>query len=73
MLIFNFAINLGCGLASQIGYSTGIPSIGVAKNFGGSGLKQFGISDKAADEFEKATNLFFQFQNSLILDDKRRV
>lgn len=48
---------LGCGLACQIGYSVGLPSIGVAKNFGGSGLRQFKLDDKTIDQLENVTLL----------------
>lgn len=44
---------LGCGLACQVGYSSGIPSIGVAKNFGGSGLHFLGVqSEKIAGQLK---------------------
>ncbi|KAI6191500.1 Alpha-1,3-glucosyltransferase [Aphelenchoides bicaudatus] len=45
---------LRCGLACQIGYLANIPSVGVAKNFGGSGLQFLGIEDaRTADKVEQ--------------------
>lgn len=63
--------NRGCGLASQIGYLTNIPSIGIAKNFGGSGLENIGISSVVADKLEQVYFKSDYFKMCLLADQVR--